>query len=1090
MAAFIFSGCSNVFSPTASQAAGKGNVTVSFANGDGGRSIMPSLLDFDLYVFTFTKNGEEIPPFEVLKKDIKGSVTFSLERGEGYTLNVKAYKGETLAAEGNSYDPEIFTVGDSTLVKVQLEGNLSGGPDGTFSFNIQYPSGAKVESLILKTRGKPSIVVLDGTEAGSTETGISGSLAVPAGYWGLEVDLVRGDSVALYDDIVVIYSDTVTFFGTEAAPYIFKAGDFISTDPNAAIQVNEWHGIHVLTDPADGKFPESSWYSYGVGTQYSSIELPDNDGITTTYSDVLKVVPPSGGYPAGSVPLIYMTPDNATYTFSMKVRLEFPAGQGGAFNWQHQISGYPSLYSTSVSDKWVDITFSISNTGIQESSVWDYTVGKCVYVQNNTYLNYGTFYIRDLVVTKNGVCENESGINDPIEQIDELWVSHERVTLAPGGILWVTAFPNEGVSFSSDNNSIATVESYFEGQLAYNVLINAKAVGSTTIRLRHLSGKTAEVAVKVELPRDMDKPKKYVCLTFDDGPFPGTTEHILDVLREYGAAATFYVVGGNVRGRPDIVKRMKNEGHGIGNHTNTHFSGGSATWNNADMIEWEYTEGQNAMNDVIGPNYASDGQYRQPTGTYNPMIVDTARRAGKALSGAGEVCFDWRGAESSEDLAAHIRRIARPWGIINMHDARWETANAVDIFVPAMIADGWVFVTYDEMLAAKRASHFEPGFIYEYFGDDLREDPSFDESVLNVKGVLLSSGNEFKLGIGESKTVKATVLPRVAENRNVTWSTSNPAIATVDSNGVVTAVGYGTANIIATSVSGGKTGTTRVDIIGANEAGTYTTWNIFDWPGWDGYLSSYAEGEVLENYRPGDGYSYSNVLRLSPPEGGYKNTPIWGCGAMTFVVEDPGLYTISVDVWVETDESAIDFRWTDDHSWAYFNFDSLTPGGWYTVTATSTSNLGAGTIIELIARESGDTGIGLQDATVYLKNMKLERAGADRPAVDITGTKTAVETASPGIALEWENGAVPLTVNVSGGGSIVGQESVTVTKDSVVTITAPLGFTNYQWLIGRKEVSNTDTYEFTATGDDYTILLWVDGRSKGASIRISVNQEG
>src|SRR3954464_15082354 len=63
-----------------------------------------------------------------------------------------------------------------------------------------------------------------------------------------------------------------------------------------------------------------------------------------------------------------------------------------------------------------------------------------------------------------------------------------------------------------------------------------------------------------------DEKSNAVCLTFDDGPHPLHTIRLLDVLREEGVVATFFVVGKRVQRYPEIVRRIVAEGHAIGNH--------------------------------------------------------------------------------------------------------------------------------------------------------------------------------------------------------------------------------------------------------------------------------------------------------------------------------------------------------------------------------------------------------------------------------------------------------------------------------------------------------------------------------------------
>ena len=82
-----------------------------------------------------------------------------------------------------------------------------------------------------------------------------------------------------------------------------------------------------------------------------------------------------------------------------------------------------------------------------------------------------------------------------------------------------------------------------------------------------------------------------------------------------------------------------------------------------------------------------------------------------------------------------------------------------------------------------------------------------------VTGVSVST-SESSINVGNTLQLEATVSPSNATNKNVTWSSSNPEIATVDeTTGLVTGVAIGTTTIIATSVSGNKTATTRVEVV-------------------------------------------------------------------------------------------------------------------------------------------------------------------------------------------------------------------------------------------------------------------------------------
>ena len=83
----------------------------------------------------------------------------------------------------------------------------------------------------------------------------------------------------------------------------------------------------------------------------------------------------------------------------------------------------------------------------------------------------------------------------------------------------------------------------------------------------HQAGMQRAVKTVRELS-DREHPK--VAITFDDGPHPVYTEMLLDGLKKRGVHAAFFLIGKNIEGNEEIVKRMQEEGHLIGNHTYHH----------------------------------------------------------------------------------------------------------------------------------------------------------------------------------------------------------------------------------------------------------------------------------------------------------------------------------------------------------------------------------------------------------------------------------------------------------------------------------------------------------------------------------------
>lgn len=72
---------------------------------------------------------------------------------------------------------------------------------------------------------------------------------------------------------------------------------------------------------------------------------------------------------------------------------------------------------------------------------------------------------------------------------------------------------------------------------------------------------------------NFNRSEKNIFLTFDDGPIPNLTEWILDELKKYNAKATFFCVGENIIKHPHVFKRIIDEGHQVGNHTQNHIKG-------------------------------------------------------------------------------------------------------------------------------------------------------------------------------------------------------------------------------------------------------------------------------------------------------------------------------------------------------------------------------------------------------------------------------------------------------------------------------------------------------------------------------------
>ncbi|RRD79982.1 polysaccharide deacetylase family protein [Alloprevotella sp. OH1205_COT-284] len=154
----------------------------------------------------------------------------------------------------------------------------------------------------------------------------------------------------------------------------------------------------------------------------------------------------------------------------------------------------------------------------------------------------------------------------------------------------------------------------------------------------------------------MNPRERAVYLTFDDGPIPEVTPWVLDVLAQYDAKATFFMVGDNIRKHPDIFERVKAAGHRLGNHTYNHLSGhlhgiSSYLRNVEKANEYLHT-------DLFRPphGWMKWKQYHAIRRRYRVVMWDLVTR-------------DYSTRLNGEEVLANVKRYARPGSIITFHDS-------------------------------------------------------------------------------------------------------------------------------------------------------------------------------------------------------------------------------------------------------------------------------------------------------------------------------------------------------------------------------------------------------------------------------------
>jgi peptidoglycan-N-acetylglucosamine deacetylase len=195
--------------------------------------------------------------------------------------------------------------------------------------------------------------------------------------------------------------------------------------------------------------------------------------------------------------------------------------------------------------------------------------------------------------------------------------------------------------------------------------------------------------------------EKVVALTFDDGPAPGITEPLLDVLTQWRVPATFFVIGRHVMEYPDLTRKLDQAGMEIANHSYTH---PNLTHLSDEAVARELMETQAAVETVVGkrPRFM-----RPPGGDWNSNVAAVVRAWGLTP------CMwtvDVYGSEviGAQQVADAVLREVRPGSIILMHNGKMNTLQALPTIIRELRKRGYTFATMDVLArrldAAKAAA--------------------------------------------------------------------------------------------------------------------------------------------------------------------------------------------------------------------------------------------------------------------------------------------------------------------------------------------------------------------------------------------------
>ncbi|MDT0303052.1 polysaccharide deacetylase family protein [Streptomonospora wellingtoniae] len=183
-------------------------------------------------------------------------------------------------------------------------------------------------------------------------------------------------------------------------------------------------------------------------------------------------------------------------------------------------------------------------------------------------------------------------------------------------------------------------------------------------------------------------PGQSVALTFDDGPNPGETPRLLDVLRRHDVKAVFCLWGQHAQQHPDLVRQIADAGHTLCNHSMYHADLASQSWSSV-AADLEATN--QAIHDAV-PS-ADIPYFRAPYGSWG-QSPQVAAEMGMQPLGWSLAVEDWN-TPGTQVLADRLRQGITRQSVVLLHDGggdRSQTIEAVDRVVPELQSQGWRFV--------------------------------------------------------------------------------------------------------------------------------------------------------------------------------------------------------------------------------------------------------------------------------------------------------------------------------------------------------------------------------------------------------------
>ena len=190
---------------------------------------------------------------------------------------------------------------------------------------------------------------------------------------------------------------------------------------------------------------------------------------------------------------------------------------------------------------------------------------------------------------------------------------------------------------------------------------------------------------------------KWIALTFDDGPYPPYTDRLLDVLKAKRIHATFFLVAEQAQQYPELVRRMKAEGHTVGLHAFRHRDFLKLT---EEEKRKDLEQGKKLLRDITGKNPV---YWRPPHGFRDFSVMETAAAQNLTVVNWSVIPRDWTGIDSQE-IFRRVMDKAEDGSMVLLHDgdspgykaSRQATVDAVTPLIDSLWEKGYHLVSLEE----------------------------------------------------------------------------------------------------------------------------------------------------------------------------------------------------------------------------------------------------------------------------------------------------------------------------------------------------------------------------------------------------------